>query len=150
MGQDRRLPMDLESGLFRMLDEALAGYLGARPDQVSMTLDWSDRLTADVVATRAVAEPTNAPDVEIPTEEAGKNLPPALAALVEDRRSAVRDAAAAAVRASIVVLPSSTWREVQDRAASVGVVAELRADGGHLHLATELPAGDVDGEPGSE
>src|SRR5687767_13980825 len=31
MGHDRRLPMDLESALFRMLDEALAGYLGAAP-----------------------------------------------------------------------------------------------------------------------
>jgi two-component system sensor histidine kinase DegS len=140
MGQDRRLPMDLESGLFRMLDEALAGYLGARPDQISMKLDWGERLTADVVATRAVVESTAAAaDVAIPTEEAGKNLPPALAALVEDRRSAEREAAAAAVRASIVVLPGSTWHEIQDRAASVGVVAELQADGGHLHLAADLP-----------
>ena len=32
MGQDRRLPMDLESALFRMLDEALAGYLGVGPE----------------------------------------------------------------------------------------------------------------------
>jgi two-component system sensor histidine kinase DegS len=141
MGQDQRLPMDLESGLFRILDEALAGYLGAEPDSVSMKLDWSDRLTADVVATRAVAaESTVATDIAIPTEEAGKNLPPALAALVEDRRTAKREAAAAAVRASIVVLPGPTWREIQDRAASVGVEAELRADGGHLHLATDLPA----------
>jgi two-component system, NarL family, sensor histidine kinase DegS len=146
MGQDQRLPMDLESGMFRMLDEALAGYLGERPDQVTMKLDWSDRLTAEVIATRA-AEPTSGPDVAIPTEEAGKNLPPALAALVEDRRSAEREAAAAAIRASIVVLPTSTWREIQDRAASVGVDAELRADGGHLHLAADLPALEVAGEP---
>jgi two-component system, NarL family, sensor histidine kinase DegS len=143
MGQDRRLPMDLESGLFRMLDEALAGYVGAAPDQITMKLDWSDRLTADVVATRAVAESTGTTDVAIPTEEAGKNLPPALAALVEDRRTAEREAAAAAVRASIVVLPASTWHEIQDRAASVGVEAELRADGGHLHLVTDIPALDV-------
>lgn len=141
MGQDQRLPMDLESGLFRMLDEALAGYIGAGPDLISMKLDWGDRLTADVVATRAVAVETTAPtDIAIPTEEAGKNLPPALAALVEDRRTAKRDAAAAAVRASIVVLPAATWHEIQDRAASVSVEAELRADGGHLHLATDLPA----------
>ncbi len=145
MGQDQRLPMDLESGMFRMLDEALAGYLGEAPDQITMKLDWSDRLTANVVAMRAVAEPTATPDVEIPTEEAGKNLPPALAALVEDRRSAERDAATAAIRASVVILPMSTWREIQDRAASVGVVAELRGDGGHLHLATELPALDAEG-----
>ena len=141
MGRDQRLPMDLESGLFRILDEALAGYLGAEPDQISMKLDWSDRLTADVVATRAVAEAVTAKtDIAIPTEEAGKDLPPALAALVEDRRTAKREAAAAAVRASIVVLPGATWREIQDRAASVGVEAELQADGGHLHLATDLPA----------
>ena len=143
MGQDQRLPMDLESGMFRMLDEALAGYLGEAPDQITMKLDWSDRLTADVVAMRALPEPPAGPDIEIPTQEAGKNLPPALAALVEDRRNAERDAAAAAVRASVVILPSSVWREIQDRAASVGVVAELRADGGHLHLATELPAVDL-------
>ena len=148
MGQDQRLPMDLESGMFRMLDEALAGYLGEAPDRVTMNLDWSDRLTADVVAMRAMPGALPGPDIEIPTQEAGKNLPPALAALVEERRNAEREAAAAAVRASVVILPSSVWREIQDRAASVGVVAELRADGGHLHLATELPAIDTDGEAG--
>jgi two-component system, NarL family, sensor histidine kinase DegS len=139
MGQDRRLPMDLESALFRMLDEGLAGYLSAAPDHIALRLDWGDRLTADMVATRAIVEPTKASDVEIPTLEAGKSLPPALAALVEERREAERDAAEAAVRDSIVVLPAQPWREIRDRAASVGVEAELRADGGHLHVATELP-----------
>jgi|SoiMetStandDraft_2_1073263.scaffolds.fasta_scaffold35867_2 two-component system, NarL family, sensor histidine kinase DegS len=139
MGQDRRLPMDLESALFRMLDEGLAGYLSAAPDHIALRLDWGDRLTADMVATRAIVEPTKASDVEIPTQEAGKSLPPALAALVEERREAERDAAEAAVRDSIVVLPAQPWREIQDRAASVGVEAELRADGGHLHVATDLP-----------
>jgi two-component system, NarL family, sensor histidine kinase DegS len=139
MGQDRRLPMDLESALFRMLDEGLAGYLSAAPDHIALRLDWGDRLTADMVATRAIVEPTKASDVEIPTQEAGKSLPPALAALVEERREAERDAAEAAVRDSIVVLPAQPWREIRDRAASVGVEAELRADGGHLHVATDLP-----------
>jgi two-component system sensor histidine kinase DegS len=139
MGNDRRLPMDLESALFRMLDEALAGYLSSSPDHIALRLDWGDRLTADVVATRAIAEPTKGSTVEIPTQEAGKALPPALAALVEERREAERDAAEAAVRDSIVVLPASPWREIRDRAASVGVEAELRADGGHLHIVAEIP-----------
>jgi two-component system, NarL family, sensor histidine kinase DegS len=139
MGQDRRLPMDLESALFRMLDEALAGYLSSAPDHIALRLDWGDRLTADVVATRAIAEPAKGSAVEIPTEEAGKALPPALAALVEERREAERGAAEAAVRDSIVVLPPSPWREIRDRAASVGVQAELRADGGHLHIVAEIP-----------
>jgi two-component system sensor histidine kinase DegS len=145
MGHDRRLPMDLESALFRMLDEALAGYLSSSPDHIALRLDWGDRLIADVVATRAIAEPTKGSKVEIPTQEAGKALPPALAALVEERREAERDAAAAAVRDSIVVLPAIPWREIRDRAASVGVEAELRADGGHLHIVAEIPP--IEAEP---
>jgi two-component system, NarL family, sensor histidine kinase DegS len=139
MGQDRRLPMDLESALFRMLDEGLAGYLSAGPDHIALRLDWGDRLTADLVATRAIAEPQKGSQIAIPTQEAGKSLPPALAALVEERREAERDAAEAAVRDSIVVLPAAPWREIRDRAASVGVEAELRADGGHLHLIADIP-----------
>jgi two-component system, NarL family, sensor histidine kinase DegS len=142
MGQDRRLPMDLESALFRMLDEALAGYLSVAPDHVALRLDWSDRLTADMVATRAIVEPMKGSAVAIPTQEAGKDLPPALAALVEERRNAERDAAEAAVRDSIVVLPATPWREIRDRAASVGVDAQLRADGGHLHVVVEIPHPD--------
>jgi two-component system, NarL family, sensor histidine kinase DegS len=145
MGQDRRLPMDLESALFRMLDEALAGYLSSSPDHIALRLDWGDRLTADMVATRAIAEPTRGSAIEIPTEEAGKALPPALAALVEERREAERGAAEAAVRDSIVVLPAIPWREIRDRAASVGVEAELRADGGHLHIVAEIPP--IEAEP---
>jgi two-component system sensor histidine kinase DegS len=143
MGQDRRLPMDLESSLFRMLDEALAGYLGVGPDRVALRLDWADRLTADVIATRAIAESKAPPDVAIPTAEGDKDLPPALAALVEERRQAERDAAQAAIRDAIVVLPPTTWREIRDRAASVGVDAELRADGGQLHLVAEISSPDA-------
>jgi hypothetical protein len=95
------------------------------------------------VATRAIVEPTKGSDVEIPTLEAGKDLPPALAALVEERRNAERNAAEAAIRDSIVVLPASQWREIRHRAASVGVDAELRADGGHLHIVTEIPAVEI-------
>ena len=141
MGQDRRLSMDLESGLFRMLDEGLAAYLAAEPDSVALKIDWSDRLVADIVATRAVVRPEPTSDVEIPTEDAGSDLPPALAALVEERRVAQQAAIDAAVRASVVVLPPATWREIQERAASVGVDAELRGDGGHLHLSVELGPG---------
>ncbi len=53
MGQDRRLPMDLESGLFRILDEAMAAYLGVRAERVSVRLDWSDQVEAPCLAPRA-------------------------------------------------------------------------------------------------
>ncbi|HEV7604129.1 MAG TPA: histidine kinase [Candidatus Limnocylindrales bacterium] len=136
MGSDRRLPMDLESGLFRILDEAMAAYLGARADRVSVKLDWNSHVEARVSASRAMpdskveATPEVVPDAD---------LPPALAAMMEDRRADARDAVEAAKRNAIVVLPPSTWREIQSRAATLGMEAELSPDGAELRLVAEVP-----------
>ena len=119
LGPDRRLPMDLESGLFRMLDEALAAYLSARADRVSVRLDWSDQLEVRVSASRATAE--TSPDPTPDETRRPQDLPPALAAMMEDRRADARDAVEAARREAIVVLPPSTWREIQGRAATLGM-----------------------------
>jgi two-component system, NarL family, sensor histidine kinase DegS len=139
MGQDRRLPMDLESGLFRMLDEALVAYLERSPDRVTLRLDWSpEQIEARVTATRAVVDrPEPAPEAA-PT--GGKDLPPALAAMMEDRRADARDAAEAARKEAIVAMSPSTWREIQSRAASIGVTVELLEEGAELHLIAEAPA----------
>ncbi|MGK2849982.1 MAG: sensor histidine kinase [Candidatus Limnocylindrales bacterium] len=140
LGQDRRLSMDLESGLFRMLDEALAAYLTTNPDRITLRLDWAEQLEARITATRAVVERPPAADTTLaPAAHDGKDLPPALAAMMEDRRSDERDAVEAALRDSIVVLPPTSWREIQGRAASIGVVAELLADGGELRLLADIP-----------
>lgn len=140
MGQDRRIPMDLESGLFRMLDEALAGYLGAAPDHLALRLDWGDRLEARMSATRAVAEARRASNIDVPAPEAGKDLPPALAEMFEQRLADERQAAENAIRESIVALPAAHWREIQSRASSIGVTAELSADGNELRLVADIPA----------
>lgn len=142
MGQDRRLPMDLESGLFRMLDEALAAYLSLAPEHVTLKLDWGEQLEARLAATRSVKEVVRdgravpASATTVPSKE----LPPALAAMMEDRLADEREARQAAERDALVVLPAAAWEEIQDRAASVGVTAELLADGGELRLVADLPA----------
>jgi len=137
MGVDRRLPMDLESGLFRILDEAMAAYLGARADRVSVRLDWDSQVEARVSASRAAAElrPDATPEVN-----GDGDLPPALAAMMEDRRADARDAVEAARRNAIVVLPPSTWREIQSRASTLGMGAELSPDGAELLLIADVPA----------
>jgi two-component system sensor histidine kinase DegS len=137
MGSDQRLPMDLESGLFRILDEATAAYLSARAERVSVRLDWSDQLDARVSASRTAAE-VRATD---PTPDIGADadLPPALAAMMADRRADARDAVQAAQRDAIVVLPPSTWREIQSRASTLGMYAELSPDGAELRLVADLP-----------
>ena len=143
-GTDRRLPMDLESGLFRILDEAMAAYLGARADRISVRLDWADEIEARVAASRTVVEARSDPGLDV-ASTADKDLPPALAAMMEDRRADARQAAEAARRDAIVVLPPSTWREIQLRAATLGLVAELSDDGAELRLVMDAPPPDPEG-----
>src|SRR4051812_29755053 len=80
LGSDRRLPMELESGIFRILDEALAGYLGAAPETIEMRLDWGDLLEARVTA-RRTGPPIPALEDEA-EPKTGKDLPPALASMM--------------------------------------------------------------------
>jgi signal transduction histidine kinase len=51
LGADQRLPMDLESAVFRVADEAVAALVEGGPERVELTLDWGDELE---VAARAV------------------------------------------------------------------------------------------------
>jgi hypothetical protein len=129
--------MDLESGLFRMIDEAMGAYLSVRADRVSVRLDWSDQIDVRVTATRNTHEAT--PDTT-PEASASVDLPPALAAMMEDRRADARDAAEAARQDAIVVLPPSTWREIQGRASTLSIAVELSADGSEVHMVLEAPA----------
>jgi two-component system sensor histidine kinase DegS len=139
LGQDRRLPMEMESGLFRILDEALVAYLERAPDQVSLQLDWSEVLVATVRASRT-PKATSAALEEEAAVPSSADLPPALAAMVEDRRAAARDAVETARRESIVNLPPTAWREIQGRASTIGVTPELSGEGSELRLVVPLPA----------
>ncbi len=163
LGPDRRLPMELESGLFRMLEEALAAYLSARPDRVSIRLDWSDQQLEAVVrsvrerpgggASEEIAAPDEAPaPAPAPSEPPGRGgrrgrgktpaaeteMPAALAAMIEDRRG--ERAAAAALTVAPVALPAKSWRDIQARAVTLGARAELTADGSEVRLVVDLPS----------
>lgn len=135
LGQDRRLPVDLESALFRIVDEALVAYLERRPDRVSMRLDWGESLDATVTSHAQRAAP---PEDMAPAgaEERGGTALPALAGMIEDRRAEGREAARAVVR-----LPDSTWREIRERAAAAGIEADVVGDGSALHLSVPIGEG---------
>jgi signal transduction histidine kinase len=135
LGQDQRLPVEMESGLFRILDEGLAGYLAGHPEQISLRLDWSETLTAELAASRT------APDVPEPELPAGApdKLPPALAAMVEQRKADHAEAIEAAGRAAVVQLPPNLSRDLAARAASLGLIAEMLDGGGRLRLVVPLP-----------
>jgi two-component system sensor histidine kinase DegS len=136
LGPDQRLPMDLESGVFRIVDEAMAGFLSVRAERVTVRLDWSERFEASVSGSRAIAQ-TKADTT--PDAAADGDLPPALAAMMEDRRADARDKLEAARKAAVVTLPPATWREIQGRAETLGLEAELSPDGAQVRIVGELP-----------
>ena len=140
-GHDRRLPMEVESALFRIIDETITGFLSCHPDLISIRIEWSDKTEARVAAKREGAE---AVEEEEPEEAAAadqqhgkggvREIPEALKVMIDEQR-----AGAAAVRTSkrqsqILALPASTWREVQQRAATIGATAQLVDDGREVVL----------------
>jgi hypothetical protein len=140
IGVDRRLPVELESGLFRMLDDALAAHVAGKPDRIMLRLDWGERLDIELSAGKT---PLPVLDPELPPE--GAELPPALAEMVNQRRKGYQEALVAARIASLSRLPEQAWKEVSSRARILGVQAEMLDDGARLHLQVDLPSA-VEGE----
>ena len=132
LGPEQRLPMDLESGLFRILDEAMAAYLSARAERVSIRLDWAEQLEARVAASRAAAEPR--PDQ---TPEADRGQGPAAGPGRDDggppRGRARRASRRRGARRSSCCRRPRGARSRAGRRPSASL-AELSADGAELRL----------------
>jgi hypothetical protein len=58
--------------------------------------------------------------------------------MMADRRERAEARSAAAREAAIVALPTSTWREIEQRAATTGIEAELSDGGGTLQLRADI------------
>ena len=137
MGADRRLPQDVESTVFRVLDEALGAYLGLGPERVTLRLDWTEELEARLAAERTIALPAGL-DQELPDVPTG-DVPDALKQMITDRHEARTAAVAAAEEAAIVVLPAAARRDILERAGSIGATVEILAGGGELRVVVPLP-----------
>jgi hypothetical protein len=79
-------------------------------------------------------------------ESAGKDLPPALEGMLEDRRSQAESAVSSARQAAVVSLPPATWHEIEQRALTTGIAAELSDGGGTLRLRVDVGATSGAGE----
>ena len=143
LGQDRRLPMEVESAVFRILDEALAAYLSLTQERILLRLDWTDTLEARLTAHRATVDPTGDALPAVPTGD----VPDAIKQMIQDRHDARAVADAAAVEAAIIVLPAPVRRDIGERAASIGATVEVLAGGGEVRLVVPLPPpGEAGGE----
>ena len=141
MGVDRRLPVEMESGIFRIVDEAMASYLAARPDRISLSLDWGDSL---VVTLRASRPPKEVPGLEF--SESGEAMPAALEAMVAERRAKHQAAVESARKAAIIRLPARLQKDLIHRAATIGIEAEILEDGGCLRLTVVVPGSAPDAD----
>jgi two-component system sensor histidine kinase DegS len=137
-GTDRRLPMDIESALFRIIDEAVTGFLSCHPDRISIRFEWSENPEARISARRENVEEPDEPELEtsLPSDKRGRtmerDIPEALKAMIAESHAA-RVSRAARVNQPLA-LPSNTWREIQQRAATIGVTAELLDEGREVVL----------------
>jgi two-component system sensor histidine kinase DegS len=144
LGSDRRLAMELESGLFRMIDLALAGYLSTLPRRVVIRLDWGEQIEARIAAIAGEAA-ARTEATEVPA--ADPSTPAALSLMIDERRTA---RAADVETGPSHVLPAKAWREIVQRAGTLGMVAELLADGTEVRLVAILPSegAPLQAEPG--
>ncbi|MHB8960352.1 MAG: sensor histidine kinase [Candidatus Limnocylindrales bacterium] len=125
-GQDRRLSMELESTLFRMLDETLAAYLAQAPERVALTLEWgATEVHAVVSASRTPAYPLGG---DLPPMPEG-DVPDTMRRMIQDRHDAHQAAIAAAEAAAQLPLPPNVRRDLTERAAAVGASVEILDDG---------------------
>ena len=130
IGPDRRVPPETESALFRILDDAMAGFLATAPTELRLALDWTeDRLVASVDAIHP--QDPGMPE-ELGLEQPGPraDMPPALAEMIDQRRE--RAEAAADARARQKALPDRVWRDIRQRADSVDLDIVLSPDGRRL------------------
>ncbi len=146
LGQDRRLPMESESTVFRIVDEALTAYLRLGPERVSLTLDWTDELEVRLTAVRTAIPSEDAePLPDVPTGD----VPDAIRQMIQDRHDARQAAVEAAEAAAVVVLPAATRRDVDGRAGTIGATVEILAGGSELRLIVPLAAAASNVDAGS-
>jgi hypothetical protein len=141
-GPDVRLPMDVETAFFRIIDQIVTGYLASHPDLISIRLEWSNNLEARVAARRE--DQTETAEAEDGADAAGdaatgshrgrtpeRELPDALRAMIDEQLAGT---ARAAKKVQTLALSANTWREVQQRAETIGCTADLADEGREVIL----------------
>jgi two-component system sensor histidine kinase DegS len=125
-GNDQRLPMDVESALFRIIDESVTGFLTCHPDRISIRFEWApDKVEARIAARREALEDVAEPELEEPAPPSKKGkvqaemeIPEALKAMMEETRGG----------------PARRAGRGQQRCDTIGVRAELADEGREVVL----------------
>jgi two-component system sensor histidine kinase DegS len=128
-GADRRLASDTESALFRVIDDAMAGYLSGAPAELAVKLDWTAQgVTAIVHASTAAAHQNAATRAHAVVAAARheRTMPAALASMIREQEQEQTMRATG--------LPESAWNDIQMRAEAAQLRVELSADRSTLEV----------------
>ncbi|HYI21968.1 MAG TPA: histidine kinase [Candidatus Limnocylindrales bacterium] len=122
-GSDRRLATELESAVFRIVDDAMIEFASARPPEILVRLDWSESGLSIVVRGR----PVTAAQLEqqkasaaVAAARRDKELPQALASMIREQEREDAERAAG--------LSVATWTEIEQRATAAGIAVKLSED----------------------
>jgi two-component system sensor histidine kinase DegS len=130
-GVEERLDPDIESALFRSVDEAIAGYLALHPPSIIVRLDWSEReLLATVAGTWPLVRPDGGSEATATADSRSSETPPVLLAMMEENRSQDRE-----TRTAARSLSPERIAEIEYRARALGMTLAIRDDGQTLELA---------------
>ncbi len=128
-GADRRLASDVESALFRVIDDAMAGYLSGGPAELAVKLDWrAQSVTATIHASTVAATQSAATQARalVAAARHERTMPAALASMIreQERDETLR----------VTGLPEDTWSEIQVRAEAAQLRVQLSADRSTLEV----------------
>jgi two-component system, NarL family, sensor histidine kinase DegS len=131
VGADRRLKSELESALFRVIDDAMAGYLSGSPAELAVRLNWTpDSVSATLQASTAAATQSAASRAHAVVDAARRErtMPAALASMIREQE---HDDTLRATG-----LPENTWQEIQQRADAAQLKVALSNDRATLEVST--------------
>jgi len=132
-GPLRRIDTDLESGLFRIIAEATTGYLHLKPSHLQVRLDWTDRELFVTIGATWNIELGAGSGFPRPGEALPDDVPPALRAMIEANMTVDQQA-----RNAARTLPADLMTEIMDRARTLGIKVDVRAEGALLEVTATL------------
>jgi len=133
-GIEDRLQPDIESAVYRSIDQAIDGYLELHPPSVLVRLDWSEReLVATVEGTWPRVNPEGQSEASEAAAARSVETPPALLAMMEEKRSADREADRA-----LRALSPDRVTEIGNRARALGMTLTMRDEGQVMELVASV------------
>jgi len=135
-GADSRLDAEVETHLFRIVDDAMTALLSRRPTELSLRLNWTESAVTASLRTRPPAGEEPPRPAQAP---AGGDVPTALAQMIREQDAGVVERETARRRA--YALPAETLADLEQRGGAVGIEVREHDDGLRVDMSVKVANG---------